>query len=219
MTTLKIQNIACPHCRNKMYTIGVMSFITRNSEVFSDGKTERNPPTPNTNAILICSDCYKAFWKEDVIIENENYDDNEELPEAGTITDLFPRFEAHFKLKNAKYYLKLLENGFAKTTERKQYLRLKMWRTLNDIIRYNYASFSEEENAIFNENIIRLLEIFTPKNEEEKLLKVEMLREIGEFEKALLFRDTFKVQDNKIVYRQIMNRLYKNEAKVFEIKF
>ena len=80
MTTLRNQNLVCPHCQNRMYVIEVMSFIVRNSECFSDGKII-NSPSRNINPnILICNICYKTFWKNDALSDEVNYDDfSEEL--------------------------------------------------------------------------------------------------------------------------------------------
>ena len=108
MTTLRIQNIVCPHCNNKMYTIGVMSYTLRNSEVFSDGKVISNPPRPNEQNILICSKCYKAFWKDDALFDDEKSGELlDELPEANSINDLFSGFEPDHKLKLANYFNEL----------------------------------------------------------------------------------------------------------------
>ena len=218
MTTLKIQNIVCPHCQNKMYTIGVMSFIIRNSEVFSDGKVISNPSRPSEQNILICSKCYEAFWKDDAQIDNETPDyllDN--LPEANSVMDLFPGFEPNNKLKLATYFNELLNKGFATTKEREVYLRLELWRTLNDTVRYQKKPTTYKIKDLFTTNLTTLLTIFKPKGDDELLLVVEMNRELGEFEKAFELLKKINRTNDSINCKQIENAIKNNKSTVFKI--
>ncbi|MFK5981855.1 MAG: hypothetical protein QM499_02990 [Flavobacteriaceae bacterium] len=218
MTTLKIQNIVCPHCQNKMYTIGVMSFIIRNSEVFSDGKIISDPPRPKEQNILICSNCYEAFWKEDAISEDENSETQlGNLPEANGVNDLFPRFESDYKIKITNYYNELLLNGFAKTEKKEVYLRLELWRSLNDFVRYNNESIPSQFKVLFNSNLKRLLEVYKPLREEEKLLQIEMYRELGEFNKAFQFIELISRSEDNQAFLLIKNAVEKNNATVFKL--
>ena len=218
MTTLKIQNIVCPHCQNKMYTIGVMSFMIRSSEVFSDGKVISNPPRPKEQNILICSNCYEAFWKDDAIIEDENSEallDN--LPEANSIYDLFPRFESDYKLKIINYYNELLLKDFAKTKKRQIFLRVELWRFLNDFVRYENESIPSQFKALFNSNLKQLIAVYKPKSEEEELLKVEMYRELGEFKKAFQFIELINWSKDNQAFLLIKNAIEKNNATVLKL--
>ena len=218
MTTLRIQNIVCPHCQNKMYTIGVMSYTLRNSEVFSDGKVISNPPKPSEQNILICSKCYKAFWKDDALFDDEKSEELlDELPEANSITDLFPGFEPDHKLKLANYFNELLDKGFANTVEREVFLRLELWRTLNDIVRYQKDSMSGQTKDLFNGNLTSLLTIFIPKSEEEELLFVEMHRELGEFDEASDLLKKINGTDNNSAFLQIENAVITKKATVFKL--
>ena len=218
MTTLRIQNIVCPHCNNKMYTIGVMSYILRNSEVFSDGKVISNPPKPNEQNVLICSKCYEAFWKDDALFDDEKSEELlDELPKANSITDLFPGFESDHKLKLANYFNELLNKGFANTVEREVFLRLDLWRTLNDIIRLQKDSMSPQTKDMFNNNLNSLISIFIPKNKEELLLLVEMYRELGKFEKASDLLKKINWTDNNSAFLQIENAVKNKNSTVIKL--
>ncbi len=204
MTTLRTQVLACPHCQNKMYTIGVMSYTIRNSEVFSDGKVISNPPRPIEQNILICSECYEPFWKDDAQIDNENPEyllDN--LPEANSITDLFPGFDSDHKLKLITYYNELLEKGFATTEERELFLRIELWRTLNDNVRYNNKQIPNNLKDVFESNLTRLTEIYNPKSKEELLLLAEMHRELGGFQKASELLNKINWAEDNVAFLQI----------------
>ena len=218
MTTLKIQNIVCLHCQNKMYTIGVMSFINRNSEVFSDGKIISDSPRPKEQNILICSNCYEAFWKEDAIFEDENTENQlDNLPEANSINDLFPRFEPDYKLKITNYYNELLLNGFAKTKKKEVFLRLELWRSLNDFVRYKNEPMPSQFKTLFNSNLKRLLEVYKPLREEEKLLQIEMYRELGEFKKAFQLIELINWSEDNLAVQLIENAVKINQSSVFKL--
>jgi len=217
MTTLRTQILACPHCQNKMYTIGVMSYIIRNSEVFSDGKVISDPPRPSEKNILICNSCYQAFWKDDALLNDDNKEDINELPEANSPSDLFPGFEADHKLKRASYYAELLDSGFASTKVREVYLRKKLWWFLNDGFRYNHKSTIEDSKIIFEDNLKKLIEIFEPINKEEQLLQIEMYRELGDYGNAFNLLENLKGMNNNAAFLQIQQAVKEKVSTVFKI--
>lgn len=218
MTTLRIQHIICPHCENKMYTIGVMSYTIRNSEVFSDGKVICNPPRPSEKNILICSECYEAFWKDDAQIDNEKPEyllDN--LPEANSINDLFPGFDSDHKLKRITYFFELLKKGFANTEKREVFLRIELWQSINDTVRYKKELIQNNLIDIFKNNLLRLVEIYKPRVENEKLLLVEMHRELGQFDKASeLLKKTIWAIDN-FAFLQIKYAIQNKKTTVIKL--
>ena len=218
MTTLRNQNLVCPHCQNRMYVIEVMSFIVKNSESFSDGKIINFPSRIKNPNILICNICYKTFWKNDALSDKVNYDDfSEELLGANTIIDLFPRFEKDSKVKIVKYYSNLLNEGFANTAEREIYIRIEIWRTLNDMIRFDENLKMEVNDSLFNKNLKKLIEIFEPINEEQQLLVVEMFRELGAFKKASFLLESMKDIKQSSAFIQIENAIKCKQSKVFKI--
>jgi len=217
MTTLRTQLLTCPHCQNKMYSIGVMSYTIRNSEVFSDGKISSNPPRPLEHNILICNACYKAFWKEDALINDDNTEDINELHEANNPSDLFPGFNAEEKLKRIHYYSELLEAKFANTKEREVYLRIELWRLLNDEARYTQKEITKSVKRLFDENLKGLIDIFNPKNDDEQLLVAEMYRELGEFDEALLILKHLKGGGNNQACLQIEEAVILKNSIVFKI--
>lgn len=218
MTTLRNQNLVCPHCQNKMYVIEVMSFIVKKSESFSDGKII-NSPSRNVNPnILICNICYQTFWKNEALSDEVNYDDfSEELLGANTIIDLFPRFEKDSKVKIVKYYSNLLNEGFANTAEREIYIRIEIWRTLNDMIRFDENLKMEVNDSLFNKNLKKLIEIFEPINDEQQLLVAEMYRELGAFKKASNLLESMKGINQSSAFIQIEKAIKCKQSKVFKI--
>lgn len=218
MTTLRNQNLVCPHCQNKMYVIEVMSFTVKTSESFSDGRIINLPSRIISPNILLCNICYNAFWKNDALCNETNYDDfSEELLGANTINDLFPKFHKDSKFKEVKYYLKLLKEGFANSDEREIYIRLEIWRALNDKIRYDENLEIEINDSLFNANLKKLIKIFKMISDEQKLLVVEMYRELGEFKKANILLESIIGINQTSVFKKIKDAIRCKQSKVFKI--
>ncbi len=219
MTTLRIQKITCPHCQKKMHTIGVMSYTIRNSEIFSDGKITNNHLSPAIQNILICYYCYKAFWKNNVVVDDKTDNLSDNLPNASSPRYLFPGLKPENCIKLANYYFELLNKGFANTKKRTIFLRLELWRTLNDIVRYKQKPMPEDLLVLFKNNLLELLKIFNPKNEEEQLLLVEMYRELEYFEKAKQLLKENNWTENNLSFQQIKNAVNNNKSIVFKLTY
>jgi len=201
-----------------MYTIGVMSYTLRNSEVFSDGKIICNPPRPNEQYILICSECYESFWKEDALFDDEKSEQLlDDFPEANCVTDLFPGYDANSKTKIIDYYSKLLNKDFANSEEREIFLRLALWRALNDTIRYKNETIPEVLIDIFKNNLLKIIEIYKPRIEEEYLLLIEMYRELGRFEKSKELLNKVNWTDDNFSFLQIENAVNNKKSIVIKL--
>ncbi|MFK5854701.1 MAG: hypothetical protein QM503_01135 [Bacteroidota bacterium] len=238
MTTFRSRIIQCASCKLKMYTLELTPFTVHSSVVYSDGLVENNPPTLLNQKILVCHDCYKPIWREDVFVDDSG-DSYDELPQAHDIYDLPFAFDSDFSNKLVGYYNNLLEEGFADSLQREIYIRINIWQLLNnskrnkvdtnvyDKIRSNIkgvigntkSAFTIEtdkdnNDLIFRNNLEKLINIYNPSCDAEQLLLAEMYRELGNFEEAEL--QLIKV-DNKVsssVYKQIKKLNNNKKTKV-----
>jgi hypothetical protein len=215
-----------------MYNFETTSYYVNKSEVFSDGKTENDPPTPEDPKILICSACNKPFWKEEAVLSDQEIDDSTtDLPEANSIYDLFPGFKEDHLQKHIQFYIDLLEKDFANTEEKEIYIRIKIWHLLNDRIRYHTSAVfgslfrdhkkqtdPDNTNNHFKNNLLRLTEIFKPDTYESQLLLAEMYREFEDYSKALLVIHDLKNPVDSRAYNQIYNAIKRKNKDVFLIK-
>ena len=208
MTTFSQIILACPHCGIRMGAYELMSYTIHSTTVYSDGMTVTEPWMNNDKAIAICPKCQKAFWQEDARIETEErIGDN--LPFAGDTYDLPFALSETFREELIQFYVDLLKDGFANTTDRKIYLRLRIWWGINDFVRYRepiwklFPQFTSlrrakillasrrnsrlvfaEFKTLFRENLEKLIAIFKPEHEGEQIMLAEMYRELGEMGKA-----------------------------------
>jgi len=242
MTTFSTNILSCPSCEEKMYDYELNSYTVLDSECFSDGKVENNPIIPHNEQFLICCNCNKEFWKEDNLIASEEDNLNpEDLPKAKDIYDLDFNFEPKFESKKSHYFNNLLNEGFADTIEREVYLRIKLWHLQNDeyrnksterfryLLKPNFKSgswslkarfkdiLSPEDRIIFNDNLLKLTEIYKPEYEEESLMLAEMHRELGYFKEAAEVLKEIKGINNDKAYRQIRHAIKWKRTKVFKL--
>ncbi|PLX13519.1 MAG: hypothetical protein C0598_03405 [Marinilabiliales bacterium] len=221
MTLLETNILTCPNCSKFVQVLEVLSFHIFESEVYSDGKADTTPIMPNTSRILICPECNKEFWLEDAknILDNEIISD--EIKDVATPTELFSVKNSDNLLGLSLYYKRLLDDQFAKTTDRESYLRILLWHELNNIVRYNIPIRNEVlvqcDKMIF-ENLVQLVKIFNPVYLEEKLMLAEMYRELGEFDFAIEILKT--IEDDYLNDRkeELLTACKKKTTKVFKLK-
>ncbi len=242
MTTFRPRILLCPHCEGKMYTFELTSYFVHSSVAYSDGKVECNPPFLHDKKILICSYCNQEFWSDDVQTEDEDIG-RDELPGAKDFHDLPFAFDANYSFHLATYFSGLLEKGFANTVEREVYLRIELWHLLNDKNRRDSGNIfekllkgnledilhkdkssqvgaipAEDSTKLFKGNLEKLISIYNPENDNERLMLAEMYREIGDFSKALLVLHGIKYIDNKNAYKKIEKATKRKISRVFNIK-
>jgi len=221
-----------------MYTYQLNSYTVFNTTVYSDGETVCNPPVMLDKNILICTKCTKPFWTEDAFLPEENNDLSiEEFPQAKDVHDLPFAFDSDFSLKLTQYYSELLEKAFANTVEREVYLRIELWRLLNNGIRNITDNslkdkiigivkevLSKDDNLdpadrsdLFNNNLKKLISLYNPNTDDELLLLAEMHRECGNFSEASRVLDQVKDIDNSFAYKEISKAIKIRNTKVFRL--
>lgn len=236
MTTFNPITLVCPHCGIKMEAYELMSFTVHKSTVYSDGMTVTEPWLNNDKAIAICPACKKPLWLEDARLETEEIPiDN--LPLAGDVYDLPFAFSDTFKEELIHFYLNLLKSGFANTTDRKIYLRLRIWWGINDFVRYrepvwkllpqftslkrakilfasrrNSRLLFAEFKTLFRENLEKMIAIFKPEHEGEQVMLAEMYRELGEMGKA---KKVLSGVEDKTSCRKISIAVNRKRRRVF----
>lgn len=234
MTTFGTQILVCPHCSNKMYSYVLTSYYVHSSILFSDGHADCSPLNLPDSRILICTECKLEFWREDALLEDENPGfSNPDLPEAKDIDDSLLAFDSNPMSNRISYISALLEKGFADTVDKEIYLRIELWHLLNNKIRYKpngiidnllkgnlkevfsgQAEMPEAIKNLFNSNLEKLINVYIPENDGERLLLAEMYRELGDFNKALKLLEEIKHHNNEDHIKQIVKATKRKISKV-----
>ena len=161
----------CPHCHGHFTQNSMASGNTFGAKFWPDGKMDA-PMMPSYPAYAGCPHCSGSFWVEDT-------------KEVGS----FSWGEKLIEFQDAKSYkyptesiilAGLKEDGLSKDKE--VYLRTKLMQLYNDVNRDQKVQRPATEGQTNNWN--RLLEILGSEPTQEMILKVEILREMGNFEEA-----------------------------------
>jgi len=230
MTTFRPRILQCPHCNNKMSTYELTSYMVHSSVTYSDGKVVSNSPKMSDKNILICSKCNNEFWRNDAFLEDDYHNTAyDELPEAMDFHDLPFAFDSDYSFKLATHLSELLERGFANTVEREVFLRFEIWHLLNNNNRSDshglfkknsdriVVNDSDKAGDLFKNNLSRLISIYKPENDDQRLMLAEMHRELGNFSQALSVLDEIENVNNNIAYKKIKSATKKKNSKVINL--
>jgi len=210
VTTFNAIELICPLCKQSMGHYELMSYHIHSSTVFSDGKVEHNASFLEDKSMLVCPHCHEVFWRDDALEKEIHYEeDQKELPFSMSVLDLEPARRGDYPEGLIAFYNQLLSSGFANNDHRELYLRMLLWRTINDLIRYQkplwktidrdvlqrplffiknrwQSNRTFHQNAdLHHENLTRLVTLFQPIEQNDMLLKAEMYREMGNRKQAL----------------------------------
>ncbi len=199
---LNIAYTQCPKCEIKFSYSDIKSEKSHKTETWSDG-FNMTPFRKDIIEFAKCPSCDTFFWlKESSIEKPKDLNGIKKIDNSWFIDDIGK--------KEIIFIRDAFRAGLAITTEKEMILRIKLWQTINHIIRkyYSQTLLKKVKQKIFEtndfknsqeqyklnvslklKNIIRLLNILkSDKNKKTNyLLYAEIYREIGDFGKAMVF--------------------------------
>ena len=130
-----------------------------------------------------CHACAKCYWLTDATeigVVARDFRAKEPVPEAWSKAP-------EVKEPSADEYLDAIEAGLAKDRAQEKSLRLLAWWRANDASR-DWTPDAERARAAspdgFRRNLRRLAELLTDDTDDERVMKAEVLRELGQFKAA-----------------------------------
>ena len=214
----------------------LMSYTVHRSENYSDGKTEFGVPA--SKDISICTACRLPFWREDGRLPGDP--DWEEHGDLGSVMDLHDLewiFDDDRDEKTIAFYKDLLDDGFADTDEREIFLRIRIWWSVNDLVRHlstwrsarnlrmlraimkhkrESLSLFESYRELFDQNLERLIFLYIKGDDADLLYLANMYRESGNFSKAREILN--KVERKSGAWRKVKRKVGKKDRKVFQLR-
>ena len=167
----------CTNCSQLISRGSLASGNTFGATFYSDGKMIA-PMLPDFPEITKCPGCETIFWLEKTELIEEMDPWESENPE-------WDRAEPA-RFLTIKDYCTALEKGLYDSVEEELYLRKKMWWAYNDRIRrYKSLFASQKDEPGWKNNILRLIELLNPENQDEKIMTAELYRNLGEFQKCM----------------------------------
>lgn len=162
----------CPSCHGHITQETMASGNTFGALFWPDGKMEA-PMMPNHPAYVGCAHCKTSFWIRDIKEVGQ-------FKWGEKITDTFPG-ATRYKEPTEEIFLHGLREANL-SNNKEIYLRSNLMRLYNDVNRDQKIQKPATQAQI--DNWERLLKILGNEDTEDKLLKAEIYREKGEFDKA-----------------------------------
>ena len=161
--------ISCPLCGRYAKKATIISGNTFGAQLWSDCKRIA-PMMPDFPKLTVCKKCDQFFWVKDAK-EVETVTDRNDLREKWDDLNYveFPTFYQYYKA------LELIPDEL--------FIRVNIWRSFNDFFRDKKEDqITPEIEQMNTENLSALLKILNDSDNNELLMKVEILRNLGEFE-------------------------------------
>jgi len=210
--------IECPKCKEPARVFTLISGNTIGARRWTDGKMIA-PMLPRAPEVTKCKRCGSYFWIADA-------------KEIGKLS-LWGADDEHKsnKWKSAERVRELSESeciealsmGVARTKEQELYLRVCAWWAGNDALRHKgqspggQTSIVPERSHEAKMNLERLLELLNERNPDQRLMKAEVLRELGRFDEAIRVLDFRFPKEYTSVAALIRNLAQKKDPIVREI--
>lgn len=177
------QIIACPHCSALAKHGTLMSGNTMGAHGWTDGK-QIAPMLPRPPAVVLCQQCAQCYWLADAA-------------KIGTVDlwgDRSPQTDPSWT--NAPYvqepgeteYYQALQGDLAANPKEERTLRILAWWRRNSAFR-DIPQGTIDDAAIVTgatrDNLNALVELLNDGQADNRLMKAEVLRELGAFEAAI----------------------------------
>jgi hypothetical protein len=206
------QIISCPQCEGLAKYRTLMSGNTLRSTVWSDGK-KVSPMLKQPTAVVNCQHCEKGYWLADAekvgALELWGKKDHTVNPEWDTARQV----EEHTE---DEYYA-AIEANLAKTLPQEKILRVLAWWRRNDAHRMQEEAKVSVSDA-FRENLEALLILIDQDKDEDRLVKGEILRELGQFEAAKQALDNVASAKYANIVLQILSLCANKDSRVSKLQ-
>ena len=158
----------CPHCKAHVVQEETVSGNTIGAIYWTDGKREAKM-LPDHPWLAKCPVCSGLFWVDESVEVDTGFD-----AAKGKQQVLAP---------SGMEMLEFL-SGPALTQDKELYLRVRAWRSANDAWRRNpnaKSAFSKDQE----QNLKALSDMLDEKEPNQRILKAEIARELGNFDECL----------------------------------
>jgi hypothetical protein len=196
----------CHKCHGLFTQWTLRSGNTFTAKFWPDGKMNA-PMMPEIPPLVVCPCCDDFVWTNDCdeIEEIYGYDETQEK---------YPNIKTYKKPDIDVFMLALEDKSLNKNRE--GYIRVKLMHFFNDENRDMELPISKPSN-IQMENYKRLLEIATKGDANDTMLRAEIYREIGEFEKCLELLEKVKDEHFMTNVRALRDLCKNKDSRVMEI--
>jgi len=194
-----------------------MSGNTFGARAWTDGK-EIAPMLPEPPAVVKCHHCAECYWLEDA----EKVGTDDLMKKEGQQCNPAWAKAAEVQEPTEEEYYEALEKGLAVNTMQERNLRVLAWWRSNDAFRDAAAGKTQEYRDIpgpCRKNLEALVSLLATKDDMDRLMKAEVLRELGEFEAAKEVLSYVDSTEFEAVVRQFRSLCENRDTCVRELHF
>lgn len=211
------QVVACPVCKGLASHQTLFSGNMLAARVWTDGK-EIAPMMPSPPAVVKCRHCEECYWLAEAEKvgtfywwEDHDEDVNPDWLEAKEVQE--PTEEEYFRA---------LEIGLAKNPDQEKTLRILAWWRRNDAFRDHLGTDAGDivsTSETWRKNLEILAHILDEEDENDSLMKAEVLRELGEFESAKRILGRVNSSEAAKIVRELRSLCDNGDTSVRELRF
>lgn len=211
------QIIACPQCQGLAKYMTLMSGNTIGAQVWTDGK-QVAPMLPHPPAVVKCRHCGECYWLADA----------EEVgtvdpwgSEAQQVSPAWATAEEVQEPIEEEYYA-AMEKGLPTDSEQERHLRVLAWWRSNDAFREDPRAptgGNRSSPGPWRKNLEALVNLLPDRDHSTRLMKAEVLRELGEFDAAKQVLDRIDSSKVAAVVRQLRSLCESGDTRVRELRF
>lgn len=195
----EFQVVECPSC-GAHHKMRKPKTKLKCYEIYSDGKTI-SPELDEALEVAACAACGECFWIEDASLPKEEV--TEEMPSLKPLT--------------IAQYAGMLDAEVI-TTDEEEILRMELLWAFNDRVRADKPMFENEgDEELWVQNMTILYNLLDSADVYSRLLKAEIDRERGEFDRAEEILSKIKEGQLAGIKNQLMNAIKYKEREV--VKF
>jgi len=202
------QIISCPHCKGIAKYRTLTSGNTLGATFWSDGK-KVFPMLALPPAVIKCQHCEKSYWLTDAekvgTVKLRGEEDQKAHPEWTAAKQIEEPTEGD--------YYSAIEANLAKDRGQEKLLRILAWWRRNDAHR-TQEEIKVSVSDTCRENLEALLRLIDQENDEDRLMKGEVLRELGQFEDAKQVLNSVASAKHAYIVRQIISLCANKESRV-----
>ena len=209
------QIVACPRCEGLAKYLTLVSGNTFGARVWSDGKRIA-PMLPSPPAVVKCRHCGECSWLADA----KKVGTIPAWGEKGQKVDAAWRAAQEVDEPSEEEYYQALEKGLAVNAQQERNARVFAWWRSNDAFReLGRATDRTPAVGATRKNLEALASLLEDGDDNDLVMKGEVLRELGDFESAKQTLNRVKSADFAEVIRQLRTLCDKRDTCVGELKF
>jgi len=176
------QVVLCPHCKGPGQYMTMLSGNTFGARAWTDGRTDA-PMMLKPPAVVMCRHCARCYWLEAA----ERVDDEDAWRDATPPADPALAVVDYVREATEEEYFEAIDAGLAAGLVQERRLRILAWWRGNNAFRgqsAHPAGSHTADPARRRRNLLALVELLPGHADDVRVLKAEVLRELGEFQAA-----------------------------------